>query len=439
MCTPVRPLPIRRLPLLALALFGLLLLPRSGDAYSVQTHEQLIDLVWKQSLVPLLQKRFPAITGPELLTAHSFAYGGAAIQDLGYYPFGNAFFSDLTHYVRSGDFVDSLLRNARTPNELAFAVGALSHYVGDTIGHAEATNPSVAEEFPKLGAKYGPVVTYEENPHDHVRTEFAFDVNEIAEHRFAPRKYLNHVGLNVATTLLARAFFETYGLDLHKTVKVERRNLYGYRWSVRHFLPRIAYAETVLHRGSLPPDQPSPDLDKLKADLVQSGLDNHWAPYRGHAGPGTYLLAGAIWIAPPVGPFAMLKIRGPSEPAENLYVGSVNHATANLRADLVHLRTPPALTGPRPLRQTTFPNLDLDTGRAIRPGVYRLTDETYARLLYTLTRDPQRRIPLGLEEDLLTFYSDPSAPGILKRQPETWVEMQRQLAVLRTMQTIPEP
>ena len=431
--------PLRRLAVFVLAVFAMLLLPRTGDAYSVQTHEQLIDLVWKQSLVPLLEKRYPGITGPELLTAHSFAYGGAAIQDLGYYPFGNAFFSDLTHYVRSGDFVDSLLRNARTANELAFAVGALSHYVGDTIGHSEATNPSVAEEFPKLGAKYGPVVTYEENPHDHVRTEFAFDVNEIAKHRFAPRKYLNHVGLNVATGLLARAFFDTYGLDLQKTVKVERRNLYGYRWSVRHFLPRVAYAETVLHRGSLPPDTSSPDLDKLKADLVQSGLDNHWAPYRGHAGPGTYLLAGIIWIAPPVGPLAMLKIRGPNETAENLYVGSVNNATANLRGDLLNLRTPPALTGPRPLRQTNYPNRDLDTGQPVRPGVYGLTDRTYAKLLATLTADPKRKIPLGLEEDMLAFYSDPNAPDTMKRKPERWAEIQKQLAVFKTMTTIPEP
>src|ERR1019366_2226299 len=30
-------------------------------------------------------------------------------QDLGYYPFGSKYFSDLVHYVRSGDFVRELL------------------------------------------------------------------------------------------------------------------------------------------------------------------------------------------------------------------------------------------------------------------------------------------------------------------------------------------
>ncbi len=275
----------------ALVLIVTSLVPGRGDAYSVQTHEQLIDLTWKNSIVPLLETRFPGITSAQLQEAHSYAYGGCAIQDLGYYPFGNPFFSDLTHYVRSGDFIDSLLRNARTPDELAFAVGALSHYLGDTIGHSEATNPSVAGEFPSLARRFGSVVTYEDNPHDHVRVEFAFDINEIAKHRFAPRRYLEAVGLNVAVDLLTRAFNETYGLRLDKTLRVQRTNLFGYRFSVRHFLPRIAYAETVLRRNHFPDDSPSPDFTRLEADLRQADFDNGWEAYRTrrhrhlHAGP----------------------------------------------------------------------------------------------------------------------------------------------------------
>ena len=171
-----------------------LLLPHAAHAYSVETHEQLIDLTWRASIVPLLRARFPGITPAQLQQAHAYAYGGSVIQDIGYYPFGNALFSDLTHYVRSGDFVNSLLHNARTPDELAFAVGALSHYLGDTIGHVQATNPSVAVELPKLAEKLQTdSINYEQNPHAHVQTEFAFDINEISKHRFAPLKYLEHV------------------------------------------------------------------------------------------------------------------------------------------------------------------------------------------------------------------------------------------------------
>ena len=414
--------------------------PQPAAAYSVQTHEQLIDLTWKVSIVPLLRDRFPGITNAQLAEAHSYAYGGCAIQDIGYYPFGNGFFSDLTHYVRSGDFVDSLLRNAKSPDEVAFAIGALSHYLGDSIGHSEATNPSVASQFPSLARKFHTAaVTYEENPHDHVRVEFAFDVNEIAKRRFAPHKYLDHVGLNVATSLLAKAFFETYGLELNKTERVERTNLFGYRFSVRNFLPHIAYAETLLHRSSFPGDLPSPELAKLEADLQQAGKDNLWEQYRSHAGIGTYTLAGLITIMPPVGALADLRLRGPDEDAETRYVRSVNNAVASFRAALERLHHPVPAVGPPPRRQTTFPNLDLDTGALVRPGSYRLTDETYAKLLKTLTAEPQRPIPIGLQEDILAYYANPSAPIFTKRHPAKWAAIQAELPMLRTMPTVAQP
>jgi hypothetical protein len=109
-------------------------------AYSLLTHEELIDLTWQDAIVPLLLSRYPALTPTQLDVARSYAYGGCAIQDIGYYPFGDEFFSNLTHYVRTGDFVLALFRNAHTANELAFAVGALTHYVGDSYGHSQATS-----------------------------------------------------------------------------------------------------------------------------------------------------------------------------------------------------------------------------------------------------------------------------------------------------------
>jgi len=413
-----------------------------AGAYSVQTHEQLIDLTWRAHIVPLLEKRFPGITPTQIQEAHSYAYGGAAVQDLGYYPFGNSFFSDLTHYVRSGDFVDALLRNAHTPDELAFAIGALSHYLGDSIGHSKATNLAVGSEFPDLAHKYGPSVSYEENPHSHVRTEFAFDINEIAKDRFAPRRYLDHVGLNVSTDLLARAFYLTYGLDLTKNVRVERKNLYGYRFSVRRFLPRIADAEDILHKHRFPDDPAhgtDPDFDKLQADLLQADTDNQWDQWRGHPGIFTYALAGLIFISPRVGPLAMFAIRGPNQFTEALYVKSVNDTTERLRLELLHLRTPPPAVGPPPTRQTVFLNLDLDTGVRVRPGSYRLTDQTYAKLLHTLTKEPGRLVPVGLKEDLQTFYSDPAGLNTTRRKPRVWAQVQVDLATLRTMSTTPQP
>ena len=434
-------MPLRRLASSArLLLLSVFLLPHHARAYSVETHEQLIDLTWRASIVPLLQTRFPGITPAQLKEAHAYAYGGSVIQDIGYYPFGNALFSDLTHYVRSGDFVNSLLRNARTPDELAFAVGALSHYLGDTIGHAKATNPAVAVELPGLAKKLQTdAINYEQNPHAHVQTEFAFDINEISKHRFAPLKYLEHVGLNVSTDLLARAFYETYGLQLKKILKVQRTTVTGYRFSVRNFIPRFAFAENVLHRDSFPPDVRDAELLKLEADLAQADKDNGWEQYRRKAGIGTYTLAGIVYILPKVGPIALLNIKGPKQDTHQLYVKSVNDTTAALRASLVNLRTPPPATGPHPARQVDFPNRDLDTGQKVRPGGYRLTDDTYARLLDRLTKDPATRIPVGLQEDVLAYYADPNAPIATRKNPKQWERVQTELAQLQTMSTVPEP
>src|ERR1700742_1349753 len=102
---------------------------RPAGAYSLLTHEQLIDLTWQSSIVPLLQSRYPTLTPEQLIQARSYAYAGCVIQDIGYYPFGDQFYSDLTHYVRTGDFVVRLFRDANNANELAFAIGALSHYI----------------------------------------------------------------------------------------------------------------------------------------------------------------------------------------------------------------------------------------------------------------------------------------------------------------------
>jgi hypothetical protein len=241
--------------------------PPAG-AYAVLTHEEIIDLAWADSIQPLLLKRFPNLTPAQLREAHAYAYGGCVIQDLGYYPFGKQIFSDLLHYVRTGDFIRALFRDSKDANDVAFAIGALSHYLGDTIGHPNAVNLAVGKSFPELAAKYGPNVNYAEGPHQHVRAEFAFDINDIDKHRLAPKRYLDRIGFAVPVPLLTRAFYDTYGLDLAKVLHSSNPKLRGYRYSVRSLLPRVAYAEVLLHRKHLPPDAPSPALDQLTQEVA---------------------------------------------------------------------------------------------------------------------------------------------------------------------------
>ncbi len=247
----------------------------NGAAYSVLTHEELIDLAWNESIRPLLLSRFPSATEAQLIEAHAYAYGGSAIQDMGYCPFGKQFFSDLTHYARTGDFIACLFRNAKTIDEYAFAMGALSHYLGDSIGHSEAINPATAVEFPKLKRKFGPSVTYDQSPHGHIRTEFAFDVEELCAEAFAPPAYLQFIGLEVPRKFLERAFLETYGFDIHEVLgRRASPALRSYRTSVRSFIPAFANAEVenILEYYSDPP-RAGDKMDQAAWQKVVQQLD----------------------------------------------------------------------------------------------------------------------------------------------------------------------
>ena len=92
------------------------------SAYSVLTHEEIVDLLWTDKVQPLLLARYPGLSEDQIREAHAYAYGGAVIQDLGYYPFGRKEFSNLVHYVRSGDFVRELLLESQDVDEYGFAL-----------------------------------------------------------------------------------------------------------------------------------------------------------------------------------------------------------------------------------------------------------------------------------------------------------------------------
>lgn len=405
---------------------ALVLVARLGFAYSFLTHETLIDAAWDSSIKPVLLSQYPQATAAQLVEARSYAYGGATIQDAGYYPFGHQFFSNLTHYVRTGDFVTNLVRDSRNIDELAFALGALSHYVGDSDGHRYAVNVSVPQEFPGLEKHYGTVVTYEESPHAHVRTEFAFDVDQISHERVAPLGYLRRVGFRVPTRLLNQAFYDTYGITLRSVLGEEFGAIRSYRWSVRTLLPHVAYAEVLLHRHDMPPDPDTPDFKAFAARINQADRENRWEAYRKHK-PSmlTRVIAVAIFIVPKVGPLSDLAIRGPKADTEADYVASVARSTADFAKLLGEVKD----EGPK---KFDLVDVDLDTGYPTRPGTYKLTDKTYAKLLDRVTHR-NARPPLGLRQNILAFYAVPNAPIATKRNARQWKKVQAELALLRAM------
>lgn len=403
--------------------------PQPADAYSFLTHENMIDVAWHDSIRPLLLARFPTVTQAQLHEARSYAYGGATIQDMGYYPFGHQFFSNLTHYVRSGEFVNNLFHDSQTVDEYAFAIGALAHYVGDNNGHRYATNLSTPIEFPSLGKKFGPIVTYDQGPHQHVRTEFAFDVEQLSRQRFAPPGYLRSAGFNVPRRLLEQAFFDTYGLSLRSVLGRPYPAIQSYRSSDEKFLPKIAQAEVLIHRKGFPPEVDTPAFHQFTTRQSLTAAENKWGKFSRKPGFEVHLIAIIIRILPKVGAISDAAIRGPNAETNRWYIESVNRTIDNYE-DLLRRLTK------NPGKSLELTDRDLDTGNHVQPGAYRLTDRTYAQLLQRLTAQPDHSIPAGLRQNILDYYADPNAPITTKKNLQAWKRVQTELITLRSMKTL---
>ena len=394
---PVLALLIRRS--IAVVLLLLVFLPRI-HGYSVLSHEALIDASWEPGIRPLLLKRFPNATPDELHRAHGFAYGGAIIQDLGYYPHGSHFFSDLVHYVRSGDFIQALIRDSQDIDEYAFALGALAHYAADNNGHRIGVNRSVPILYPGLRTKYADVATYEDDPAAHLKTEFGFDVLEVAKERYAPDSYHNFIGFEVSKSLLERAFQETYSITLRSLFGDLDDAIGSYRYSVHTVIPKATKVAWVLKKEDIQRDLPGATQRKFLYNLSKASYEKEWGTKYQRPGFGTNFLAFIIQLVPKIGPFKVLSFRTPTPETEKMFMASFNAALDEYRRLL-------ADTGAERL---DLPNLNLDTGGMVRPGSYFMQDEAYARLLANLDREQFKQISPALRSDILAYFGGLGPP-----------------------------
>ncbi len=367
----------------------------SCNAYSVLTHEAIIDVVWDTNLRPLLLKRFPNSTPDEILKAHAYAYGGAIIQDMGYYPHGNKFFSDLTHYFRSGDFILSLLNNARSLNEYAFALGSLAHYAADNDGHRLATNLAVPMLYPELQTKFGHVVTYEDNPLAHVKTEFGFDVLQVAKGHYAPNSYHQFVGFEVALPLLETAFRDTYGIDLHSVFRDEQSATNSYRHGINSLIPKATRVAWDLKQDDIQKDLPGITRKTFLYNLSRASFEKEWGRDYHRPNMGEKFLALLIRILPKIGPLKILTFRTPTPEAQKLFENSFNATVDRYRLLLTR-----ADEG-----RLELPNNNFDVGEVTARGKYKLNDATCARLLDRLSTRNLVDVDHDLRNQLLDFYA----------------------------------
>ena len=394
------------------------------NGYSILTHEEIVDLLWADQLKPLLLQKFPGTTEEDLRKAHAFAYGGCLIQDMGYYPFGNKLFSDLVHYVRSGDFVEALLAESTDINEYAFALGALAHYAADIVGHP-VVNAAVAREFPKLRAKYGASVTYAENTKAHIRTEFGFDVVQVAKQRYTSDAYHGFIGFEVAKPVLERAFLKTYGIKLSDVFGNLDLAIGTFRWSVSRAIPEMTRVALLTKKDELVKENPSLAKKKFLYNLKRAEYEKEWGKKYQQPGFGAKVIAVIFKIMPKIGPFKAIGFKMPNPDTETLYLKSVNTTVDQYRGYLRDLQA----------GNLDLENKDFDTGKLTQPGEYKLTDEAYAKLLHKLAKAKFAAMAPELRKNILAFYQNPSAPNFTKKKREEWNKTQQELEQLKATQT----
>ncbi|MFZ0734385.1 MAG: zinc dependent phospholipase C family protein [Candidatus Sulfotelmatobacter sp.] len=387
-----------------------------------------MDLAWKDNLRPLLLRRFPNASSDDLRRAHASAYGGSLVQDMGYYPFGNKYFSDLTHYVRSGDFIVNLIHEAGNLDEYAFALGALAHYSADNEGHP-TVNRAVAIEFPKLRRKFGSEVTYEDNPKAHIRTEFGFDVTQVAKNRYTSDRFHDFIGFEVSKPVLERAFQDTYGMPLSEVISDEDLAIGTFRRAISKVIPEMTRVALIARKKELVAETPNFSSRKFRYYLSRAKYQKEWGRGYRRPGFGTQVLAFFLRFVPKVGPFKALDFKIPTHTSEDLYIASVDRTIENYKAVLSEVDK----------QDLHLPNTDFDTGRVTHAGEYGLTDDSYARLLNQLAKQNFVKVTPELRENILSFYSDPRAPLSTKRNAAAWNKTQDELRRLKSeaMEEIP--
>ena len=365
-----------------------------ASAYSVLTHEAIIDVTWEKTIKPLLLRKYPGSTEEQLNEAHAFAYGGAIAPDMGYYPFGSKFFTNLVHYVRSGDFVNALLDESQELNEYAFALGALCHYNADKYGHPMGTNRCVPMVYANAKEKYGTTVTYEQDPIAHIRMEFGFDILQTARGNYASEKYHAFIGFKISQPLMERAFYKTYGLNINDVFKDFPLAVETFRWIIKDLFPVITRTAWATRKKYIMKNNPGVTKRKFEYKMRNA---NYYHEYgKKHKKPGFFpgMLAMVIVVLPKVGPLKDLKIKVPGPEAEKIFIQSF---------DTVQLHFANMLKA-MPAKTACFPNIDFDTGNATEPGEYFLADQAYIELLLNIKGDNFKHVDDNLKQNIIKFY-----------------------------------
>jgi hypothetical protein len=412
---------------LLLFILAICLAPLRVKAYSVLTHEAIIDASWEKSIKPLLKKRFPGVTDAELVIAHSYAYGGSLMTDIGYSPYGSIYFTDLIHYVRSGDFVNNLISESQNLNEYAYALGALCHYMADKYGHSIGTNLVVPMVYPKLKEKYGKVVTYEEKPIAHTRVEIAFDVLQIARGNYASQAYHDFIGFNVAKPVLEKAFLKTYGQDINTIFSDLDKSISSFRWAINSLMPTITRSAWVIKKSEIKKNMPGITSRKFQYRMHRKKYYEEYGRDFDKPKFKERVIAFLLTIAPKVGPLRVFRFKEVGAEGEKQFIKSFDTVMNKYAAALAELN----------YQKPTLINVDFDTGKKTVYGEYELTDKAYDKLVDQLNENKFVGLTAPLKRNIIDFYSKADTAAIAKKDPAGWKKTNIALKQIKIAKVIP--
>ena len=401
----------------------------TSKAYSILAHEAIIDASWKSVLIPMLKQKYPSATREELLMAHSYAYGGSIVADMGYMPFGNGFFTDLIHYVRSGDFVEALIKDAQNLNEYAFALGALSHYMADKYGHSLSTNRNVPLVYPELKKKFGDVVTYNDDHTSHSRMEFAYDVLQIGEGNYTSEGYQDFIGFNISVPVLEKAFYETYGQELGSIFSNINSSINTMRWGVRNLFPVLTKSAYKANKDEIDKLHPGMTVKRFRYKMSKRSFNLQYGKEHKQSKFLARVVVFFIGITPKIGPLKTLKFKSPGTEGQKLFVQSFNAILHNYHAALNEVGKP----------GFNLPDIDFDTGKLTRIGEYPLADKTYGELVEKLQKQGYKNITPELRNNIVKYYNNAdTAKLIINDHPERWAKISVGFKQIKKLQVMPQ-
>jgi hypothetical protein len=410
-------------------LFGCLMIialiiaiPLKSLAYSVLTHEALIDANWDKAIVPLLKDKFPGVTQDQLTEAQAYAYGGAVAPDMGYYPFGSKLFTNLVHYVRSGDFVEALLQEAQTVDEYAFALGALCHYTADIYGHSLGVNRSVPIIYPQLREKYGNVVTYAEDKLSHIKTEFSFDVLQTARGNYASTAYHKFIGFQVSKELLERSFKKTYGLDVNDLFGNFNRAVNTFRWACNSLFPELTKIAWSRRKADIKKVDSTATSKKFKYRMHRATYKKDFGKDFNQPGFFARFFGVLLRIIPKFGPLKAFKFKKPTPEAEKLFISSFDTVAKHYDIRLAALHS----------SRLDLTDMDFDNVYPTSLGEYTLTDQKYQEWLLKFKANNFETVSPQIKNNIVEFYQGHDATLAANNDSKDFLKTREALQQLKS-------